>query len=117
MEYVGVEVMYDFLKPKRKNDMEKFFISIGLTMTICQYYGFYLFAGWRGVVTALINMILYGLIAYNFKVSADRNEELAAEYRAKLHNAINERNNLDNELYNVKQQLYIHGLGKNPVNQ
>jgi hypothetical protein len=97
--------------------MEKIFVSIGLTMMLCQYYGFYVFAGWRGVVTSFINMILYGLIAYNFKVSADKNGELASEYRAQLHNTINERNNLENELHNAKQQLYIHGLGKNPAKQ
>ena len=97
--------------------MEKFFATIIVTMMLCQYYGFYLFAGVRGVITALINMILYGLIAMAFNVAAKRNGELAATYRAQLHNAINDRNNMENELYNAKQILYIHGLGKNPVNQ
>lgn len=97
--------------------MKHYFATITLTMMLCQYYGFYLFAGWRGVVTALINMILYGLIAFSFKTLADRNAESAATYRAQLHNAIQERDNFENQLYNAKQQLYIHGLGKNPVNQ
>lgn len=97
--------------------MEKFFVSIGLTMMLCQYYGFYVFAGWRGVVTAFINMILYGLIAYNFKVSADRNAELALKYSAKLRNAIIERANAMHELNNAKQILFVHGLGKNPAKQ
>jgi hypothetical protein len=97
--------------------MEKFFVSIGLTMMFCQYYGFYVFAGWRGVVTAFINMILYGLIAYNFKVSADRNAELASEYSTKLHNVINEHDNAMRELYSAKQILFVHGLGKNPAKQ
>lgn len=52
-----------------------------------------------------------------FERSAYRNGEMAATYRAQLHNAIQDRDNMENQLYNAKQQLYIHGLGKNPVNQ
>ena len=95
--------------------MKHYFATITLTMMLCQYYGFYLFAGWRGVVTALINMILYGLIAFSFKSLADRNAKSAATYKAELHNAINDRNNMESELYNAKQILYVHGLGKNPL--
>lgn len=83
-----------------------------VTMMLCQYYAFYVFAGWRGVITALINMILYGLIAMAFNGSATRNRELADTYRAQLHNAINERNNMESELYNANQILRIHGLKK-----
>lgn len=97
--------------------MKHYFATITLTMMLCQYYGFYLFAGWRGVVTALINMILYGLIAFSFKTLADRNAESAETYRMKMHNAINQRDAFENELYNAKQIMYIHGLGKNPVNE
>lgn len=96
--------------------MEKFFAAITLTMMLCQYYGFYLFAGWRGVVTALINMILYGLIAMAFNASLKRYQNLAETYKAQLHNAMEDRKHMENELHNAKQILYIHGLGKNPVN-
>lgn len=92
--------------------MEKFSISMALSMMLCQYYGFYIFAGWKGVITALINMILYGLIAHLFKVSADKNAELASTYRAQLHNVSQERDRMENDLYNANQQLYIHGLKK-----
>ena len=97
--------------------LDKFFATIVLTMMLCQYYGFYLFAGWRGVICALINMILYGLIAAMFSKAADANHDRAETYKAQLHNAIQDRDNFENQLYNAKQQLYIHGLGKNPVNQ
>ncbi len=107
MEYVGVEMKH----------LDKFFVSISLSVVACQYYGFYLFAGWRGVITALINMVIYGLIAFMFERAAERNGEKADTYRAQLHNAIQDRDNMENQLYNAKQQLYIHGLGKNPVNQ
>ncbi len=52
-----------------------------------------------------------------FERAAERNGEMAATYRAQLHNAIQERDNMENQLYNAKQHLYIHGLGKNPANQ
>ena len=97
--------------------MEKFFTTIVLTMMLCQYYGFYLFAGWRGVITALINMILYGLIAMAFSGAAKRSQNLADTYKAELHNVTEDKKHIENELYNAKQILYIHGLGKNPVNQ
>jgi hypothetical protein len=97
--------------------LDKFFVSMSLSIIACQYYGFYMFAGWRGVITALINMILYGLIAFMFERAADKNREMADTYRAQLHNAIQDRDNMENQLYSAKQQLYIHGLGKNPVNQ
>jgi hypothetical protein len=102
MEYVGVEMKH----------FDKFFVSISISVLTCQYYGFYLFAGWRGVITALINMIIYGLIAIMFERSADRNREMAAAYRAQLHNAIQDRDNMENQLYNAKKELYIHGLRK-----
>lgn len=97
--------------------LSKFIASLMIAVLIMQYYGFYHFAGWRGVVCALINMILYGLIAVMFSKAADANHDRAETYKAQLHNAMNDRNNFENELYNAKQQLYIHGLGKNPINQ
>lgn len=97
--------------------LSKFIASLIIAVLIMQYYGFYLFAGWRGVVCALVNMILYGLIAVMSSKAADANYSRAEIYRAQLHSAINDRNTFENELYNAKQQLYIHGLGKNPVNQ
>lgn len=102
---------------KHMRHLEKYFATIVITMMLCQYYGFYLFAGWRGVVCALVNMILYGLIAFMFSKAADANHELAENYKMKMQNAINQRDNFENELYNAKQILYIHGLGKNPVNE
>lgn len=97
--------------------LSKFIASLMIAVLIMQYYGFYQFAGWRGVVCALINMILYGLIAVMFAKAADANHDKAETYKAQLHNAIQDRDNFENQLYNAKQQLYIHGLGKNPVNQ
>jgi hypothetical protein len=97
--------------------IDKFFWTMAISIVACQYYGFYQFAGWRGVITALVNMILYGVIAFLFERLAERNQERADTYRAQLHNTIQERDNMENQLYNAKQQLYIHGLGKNPVNQ
>lgn len=97
--------------------LSKFIASIMIAIVIMQYYGFYHFAGWRGVVCALVNMILYGLIAAMFAKAADANHERAETYQMELRNAINQRDNFENQLYNAKQQLYIHGLGKNPVNE
>lgn len=95
--------------------LSKFIASLMIAVLIMQYYGFYQFAGWRGVICALVNMILYGLIAVMFSKSADYQYERAETYKAQLHNAMNDRNNFENELYNAKQQLWIHGLGSNPV--
>lgn len=92
--------------------IEKIFTSAILCLFGLQYYGFYLFAGWRGVFCALCSMILYGLIAWNFRNVAERAQEQANAYRAELHNVINDRNNLENELFNAKQVLRIHGLTK-----
>ena len=93
---------------------DKFIASIIISVLICQYYGFYLFAGWRGVITALINMILYGVIAILFRRSADDNRNRADTYRSQLHNMTQDRDNIENQLHNAKQQLWIHGLGKQP---
>jgi len=98
-------------------NIDKFFVSLVISVLFCQHYGFYLFAGWRGVITALINMVIYGLIAFLFKREAESQGDKATTYRAELHNVTQEKDRIENDLYNAKQQLYIHGLGKNPVNR
>jgi hypothetical protein len=90
--------------------MEKFYITILITMIFGQYGGYYLFAGWRGVVCALFNMILYGVIAFYFKRQAEEDRDRMQTYRAELFNLNGYCDELQRALFNANQILMAHGL-------